>query len=160
MSLTVQSKLDLLKDKGQEALISRKYHPYYDQATYGSELLFEKFKASNNQQRFLKLIWAFGVDWACDKVELAKVCPDVCPIFGTPLDYGRGFNRVFNPTISNDEGFFQPSIDHIKNRADGGLDELSNYVVVSRKANQWKSDMTSREELECFYQGMIKTYYS
>lgn len=76
----------MLTEEGHTALSSRVFHPYYDQATYGSELLFEKFKSSKNQTRFLKLIWAYGVDWPCDKIDLAKVCPDVCPVFGTPLD--------------------------------------------------------------------------
>ena len=155
----MQSKLSLLTSKGFESLTSRRYHPYYDQATYGSELLFEKFKASNNQARFLKLIWAYGVSWPCNQIELAKICPDVCPVFGTPLDYGRGLNRVFNPSVDNDEGFYQPTIDHIVARSDGGLDVIENYVVVSRKANQWKSDMGSEEELDCFVAGMRRTYY-
>jgi hypothetical protein len=136
------------------------FHPYYDQATYGTELLFEKFKSSKNQTRFLKLIWAYGVDWACDKIDLAKICPDVCPVFGTPLDYGRGINRVFNPSINNDEGFYQPTLDHRVARSNGGKDELNNYVVVSRKANQFKSDMETLEELDCFYKGMKQVYFS
>jgi hypothetical protein len=122
--------------------------------------LFEKFKSSKNQTRFLKLIWAYGVDWACDKIDLAKICPDVCPVFGTPLDYGRGINRVFNPSINNDEGFYQPTLDHRVARSNGGKDELNNYVVVSRKANQFKSDMETLEELDCFYTGMKQVYFS
>jgi hypothetical protein len=155
----MQSKLELLRSEGRKALASREFYPYYDQTTYSTETLFEKFKASKNQHRFLKLVWAFGVDWPCNKIELAKICPDVCPIFGTPLDYGRGFNRVLNPSINNDEGFYQPSIDHIIPRAQGGKDELSNYIVVSRKANQYKSDMSSLEELTHFFEGVRKTYY-
>lgn len=108
----------------------------------------------------MKLIWAYGVDWPCDKIELAKICPDVCPVFGTPLDYGRGLNRSFNPSVNNDEGFYQPTLDHILARSNGGKDELSNYVVVSRKANQFKSDMETLEELDCFYQGMKRVYFT
>jgi hypothetical protein len=154
------NKLTRLTEEGHTALSSRLFHPYYDQATYGTELLFEKFKASKNQNRFLKLVWAYGVDWSCDKIELAKICPDVCPVFGTPLDYGRGLNRVFNPSVNNDEGFYQPTLDHILARSNGGKDELSNYVVVSRKANQFKSDMETLEELDEFYQGMKRVYFS
>jgi hypothetical protein len=168
MNLMQLNKLDLLISKGQTALAFRQYHLHYDATTYYSELLFEKFKASKNQPRFLKLIWAFGVDWPCDKIELAKICPDICPIFDTPLDYGRGFNRVFNPNLDNDEGFYQPTIDHKVSRsrakALGWTEEqincIDNYVVVSRKANQWKSDMESKEELDHFYNGMIATYFS
>jgi hypothetical protein len=122
--------------------------------------LFEKFKSSKNQTRFLKLIWAYGVDWACDKIDLAKICPDVCPVFGTPLDYGRGINRVFNPSINNDEGFYQPTVDHRIPRSEDGKDELSNYVIVSRKANQFKSDMNSLEELDKFYNSLKTVYFS
>lgn len=160
MNLKMLNKLAKLTEGGHTALSSRVFHPYYDQSTYGTELLFEKFKSSKNQNRFLKLIWAYGVDWPCDKIELAKICPDVCPVFGTPLDYGRGLNRVFNPSVNNDEGFYQPTLDHIIARSHGGKDELSNYVVVSRKANQYKSDMETVEELEKFYQGMKKVYFS
>ena len=153
------NKLILLTEEGHTALSSRVFHPYYDQATYGTELLFEKFKASKNQNRFLKLIWAYGVDWAGDKIELAKSCPDVCPVFGTPLDYGRGINRVFNPNVNNNEGFFQPTVDHRIPRSEGGKDELLNYVIVSRKANQFKSDMNSLEELDKFYNGLKTVYF-
>ena len=150
----------MLTEKGHTALSSRVFHPYYDQSTYGTELLFEKFKASKNQNRFLKLVWACGVDWSCDKIELAKICPDVCPVFGTPLDYGRGLNRVFNPSVDNDEGFYQPTVDHRIPRSEGGKDELSNYVIVSRKANQFKSDMNSLEELDKFYNSLKTVYFS
>ena len=67
---------------------------------------------------------------------------------------------MFNPSVNNDEGFYQPTLDHRLARSNGGKDELSNYVVVSRKANQFKSDMSNREELDSFYQGMLKTYFS
>jgi hypothetical protein len=154
------NKLNMLTEKGHTALSSRVFHPYYDQSTYGTEMLFEKFKASKNQNRFLKLVWAYGVDWSCDKIELAKICPDVCPVFGTPLDYGRGLNRVFNPSVNNDEGFYQPTVDHRIPRSEGGKDELSNYVIVSRKANQFKSDMNSLEELDKFYNSLKTVYFS
>jgi hypothetical protein len=154
------NKLTMLTEKGHTALSSRVFHPYYDQSTYGTEILFEKFKASKNQNRFLKLVWAYGVDWSCDKIELAKICPDVCPVFGTPLDYGRGLNRVFNPSVDNDEGFYQPTVDHRIPRSEGGKDELSNYVIVSRKANQFKSDMNSLEELNKFYNSLKTVYFS
>jgi len=42
----------------------------------------------------------------------------------------------------------------------GGKDEISNYVIVCRKANQFKSDMGSKEELDIFYKGMVDIYYS
>jgi hypothetical protein len=154
-----KNKLELLQEKGQVALFSRQYHLYYDQGTYLSEKLFEGFKASKNQKAFLKLIWAFGVGWDCNPVELAKICPDVCPIFKTPLDYGRGLNRILNPNVDSDEGFFQPTVDHIIPRSLGGEDSISNYVIVSRKANQFKSDMNSQEELDNFYNGMKTVYF-
>lgn len=162
------SKLDILTSEGIKALATRQFHLHYDQTTYYSELLFEKFKASKNQSRFLKLVWAHGVTWPGNPFDIAKLCTDVCPVFGTPLDYGRGFNRIFNPSIDNDEGFYQPTIDHIVSRAQakamGWSEEqincVENYVVVCRKANQYKSDMVSKEELDHFYNGMISTYFS
>jgi hypothetical protein len=164
----MQSNLPTLVEEGRKALLERKFHPYYDVTTYYSEIFFEKFKSSKNQHRFLKLIWAQGVDWPCDRIELAKICPDVCPIFGTPLDYGRGLNRVFNPNLNNDEGFYQPTVDHKVSRSEakalGWTEEqincIDNYVIVSRKANQWKSDMKSKEEFEHFVDGMRRIYFS
>jgi hypothetical protein len=91
---------------------------------------------------------------------LAKISPDFCPIFGTPLDYGRGLNKVTNPNIDNHDGFFQPTVDHKLARSLGGKDEISNYVIVCRKANQFKSDMGSKEELDTFYKGMVDTYFN
>ena len=75
---------------------------------------------------------------------------------------------MFNPNLDNDEGFYQPTIDHKVSRArakalgwsDDQINCIDNYVVVSRKANQWKSDMESKEELERFHSGMIATYFS
>jgi hypothetical protein len=162
------SKVDTLTSEGLEALAIRQFYLHYDQTTYYSDILFEKFKASKNQVRFLKLIWAFGVSWPGDAIEIAKLCPDVCPVFGTPLDYGRGLNRIFNPSIDNDEGFYQPTIDHIVSRSEakalGWSEEqincIENYVVVCRKANQYKSDMSSKEEFDRFVTGMNATYYS
>ena len=161
------SKVDTLTSKGLKALASRQFHLHYDQPTYYSDILFEKFKASKNQARFLKLIWAFGVSWPGDPIEIAKLCPDLCPVFGTPLDYGRGLNRIFNPSIDNDEGFYQPTIDHIVSRSEAkalGWSEaqincIENYVVVCRKANQYKSDMSSKGEFDQFVAGMNATYY-
>ncbi len=157
-----------LISEGTSALAFRKYHHYYDSNTYHSEALFEKFKGSKNQARFLKLIWAMDVDWPCDKVELAKICPDECPIFGTPLDYGRGLNRVFNPLVNNDDSYYQPTVDHRVSRAEGKalgwtdqqINCIDNYVIVSRKANQWKSDCPSEYMLDRFVAGMKRVYFS
>jgi hypothetical protein len=157
-----------LISEGHSALAFRKYHHHYDTATYHSESLFEKFKDSKNQGRFLKLIWAMGVDWPCDKIELAKICPDVCPVMGTPLDYGRGYNRVFNPLINNDDGYYQPTVDHRVSRAEaaklGWTEEqincIDNYVIVCRKANTWKSDCPSLAVFNRFVEGMRRVYYN
>jgi len=146
-----------IREEGFRALNSRKFHTQDDARTYGT--FFEMFKKSSKQDQFLKLIWAHTVKWEGDPFELAKIAPDVCPIFKTPLDYGRGFNKVTNPNIDNFDGFFQPTVDHKIARSHGGKDEVSNYVIVSRKANQYKSDMSSREELDLFYAGMLETYY-
>ena len=102
------------------------------------------------------------LQWHCadDPFELAKIAPDFCPIFDTPLDYGRGLNKVTNPNIDNYDGFFQPTVDHKLARSLGGKDEISNYVIVCRKANQFKSDMGSKDELDTFYKGMVDTYFT
>ena len=151
---------DLIKirEEGLRALSLRKFHPQDDASTYGS--LFEMFKKSTKQDQFLKLIWAHSVKWDGDPFELAKIAPDFCPIFGTPLDYGRGLNKVTNPNIDNYDGFYQPTVDHKVARSMGGKDEINNYVIVSRKANQFKSDMGSKQELDAFYKGMVDIYYS
>jgi hypothetical protein len=147
-----------IRDEGFKALTTRKFHPQDDTRTYGT--FFEMFKKSSKQDQFLKLIWAHTVKWDGDPIELAKIAPDVCPIFKTPLDYGRGLNKVTNPNIDNYDGFFQPTVDHKVARSHGGKDEIDNYVIVSRKANQFKSDMGSKEELQLFCKGMMETYYN
>lgn len=159
---------EFLISEGRNALAFRKYHHHYDGNTYHSEALFEKFKDSKNQVRFLKLIWAMGVDWPCDRIALAKICPDVCPIMGTPLDYGRGYNRVFNPLVNNDDGYYQPTVDHKTSRAEaaklGWAEEqvncIDNYVIVSRKANQWKSDCPNEYVFDRYVAGMKRVYYT
>ena len=167
-TLKMLDRLEELKSKGLRALAQRQFHEYYDATTYGNEKLFEGFKDSRDQTRFLKLLWAWQVDWSCNKVELAKICPDVCPIFGTPLDYGRGLNRVINPLVETDESFFQPSVDHKVPRSiaralgwtDEQINSISNYVIISRQANQMKSNMSTLEELDAFYQNTKKVYFS
>ena len=149
--------IEQIREEGRKALLSRKFYPYQDLKTYGR--FFDLFKQSKKQDQFLKLIWAHDVKWNGDPFELARIAPDVCPVFGTPLDYGRGFNKVSNPNIDNIDGFFQPTVDHKVARAHGGTDSINNYVIVSRKANQFKSDMESKEELDHFYEGMKKTYF-
>jgi hypothetical protein len=169
MTLKMQNEdFELLISEGSNALAFRKYHHQYDSNTYHSEALFEKFKDSKNQSRFLKLIWAMGVDWPCDRIELAKICPDVCPVMGTPLDYGRGYNRVFNPLVNNDDGYYQPTVDHRVSRAEaaklGWTEEqincIDNYVVVCRKANTWKNDCPSEHVFDRFVAGMKRVYFS
>ena len=147
-----------IREEGLRALSSRKFHSQDDASTYAT--FFEMFKKSTKQDQFLKLIWAHTVKWEGDPFKLAKIAPDFCPIFGTPLDYGRGLNKVTNPNIDNYDGFYQPTVDHKVARSMGGKDEISNYVIVCRKANQFKSDMGSKEELDTFYKGMVDIYYS
>ena len=149
--------IEQIREEGRKTLLSRKFYPYRDSRTYGR--FFDLFKQSKKQDQFLKLIWAHDVKWDGDPIELARIAPDVCPVFGTPLDYGRGFNKLINPNIDNIDGFFQPTVDHKIARTHGGEDSINNYVIVSRKANQFKSDMGTEEELEHFYQGMKSTYF-
>ena len=142
------SSLLKIREEGLRALSSRKYHVQDDSRTYGK--FYDMFRKSTKQDQFLKVIWAHSVKWDGDPIQLARLAPDVCPVFGTPLDYGRGFNKVTNPNIDNFDGFFQPTVDHKLARSLGGKDEIDNYVIVSRKANQFKSDMASIDELQTF----------
>ena len=107
------------------------------------------FKKSTKQDQFLKLIWAHSVKWEGDPFELAKIAP-TSSHFWYILDYGRGLNKVTNPNIDNYDGFYQPTVDHKVARSMGGKDEISNYVIVCRKANPLKSDMGPKEELDAF----------
>ncbi len=95
-------------------------------------------------------------------IDLARICPDLCPIDQTPLDYGRGFNRIINP---NNPGcghhiYFQPSIDHIVPVSLGGLNDISNYTIVSFHANRLKNDsFLTLEELDTWYSRMRGHYW-
>ena len=72
----------------------------------------------------------------------------------------RTWTKQSNTNIDNYDGFYHPTVDHKVARSMGGKDEISNYVIVCRKANQFKSDMGSKEELDAFYKGMVDIYYS
>ena len=75
---------------------------------------------------------------------------------------------MINPLVETDESFFQPSVDHKVPRSiaralgwtDEQINSISNYVIISRQANQMKSNMSTLEELDAFYQNTKKVYFS
>jgi hypothetical protein len=75
---------------------------------------------------------------------------------------------VFNPLVNNDDGYYQPTVDHIVSRAEaakrGWTEEqincIDNYVVVCRKANTWKNDCPSEHVFDRFVAGMKRVYFS
>ena len=157
-------------EQGLQLLADRKFYAYNDTETWGGFFpLFQSNPVEHNN-KILKLIWADNVFRnkphynirAEQVIDLARMCPDFCPIDQTPLDYGRGFNRIINP---NNPGcahhiYFQPSIDHIVPVSLGGLNDISNYTIVSFHANRLKNDsFLTIEELDKWYENMKKTYF-
>ena len=147
---------------GETRLKDRVFYPYFDVSTYCTESLFRGFQdPKTNQHKMLKLIWAWdnAPRYDLDPFELAAIAPDRCPVFLTPLDYGMGKNRVFDPQIEPKELFFRPWIDHVIARANGGENSIGNSMIVCGKANTYKNDMDSLDTLDRFYMGMRSVYY-
>lgn len=167
--------------EGEQLLLNRTYHQFDDYDTWLG--LFDVFTNSppekNNQ--ILKLCYAKRIVFQRkdtyqlepkDTIPLAKLCPDRCPVWNTPLDYGCYKNKVIN--AQNPEtphhSFYQPSVDHKIPKAfckkyggpiDYNPDQLENYVIISEAANTAKNKyFHTVDHLEQFYQGMKKTYFS
>ena len=83
-------------DRVDESLTSRTYWRHFDASTYLRNDLYMEFLKSKEKQDMLKKVWAISMSqkWGCDADALYKKCPDSCPIFNTPLDYGFGNNTI------------------------------------------------------------------
>lgn len=149
--------------KTLESLESRSYWRHYDASTYLRNDLYMEFLKSKEKQSLLKKIWALSMSqkWGCDAESLWLKCPDRCPIFNTPLDYGLGKNTIVRNVSGENNDWFRPSVDHIIARSRGGSSEdVNNMVIISLRANTLKSNMETLEELDAFYQGIKRLYFT
>lgn len=122
-----------------------------------------EFLKSKTKYDLLKKIWAINMSqkWGCDTGALYKKCPDRCPIFGTPLDYGLGKNTVIRNISGENNDWFRPSVDHIVARSNGGSsNDVNNMVIISLRANTLKSNLETLEELDTLYNGLKAVYFS
>jgi len=145
--------------KAEEALSNRTYWRHFDASTYLRNDLYVDFY----KRKDLKRIWAINMSqkWGCDADALWAKCPDRCPIFNTPLDYGLGKNTVFRNISGESNDWFRPSVDHIVARSNGGaVSDVNNMVVISLRANTLKNNLETLEELEVFYAGIKRLYFA
>lgn len=146
-----------------ESLGSRTYWRHFDASTYLRNDLYMEFLKGKNKQDLLKKIWAINMSqkWGCDPDTLYLKCPDRCPIFDTPLDYGLGKNTVIRNISGESNDWFRPSVDHIVARSNGGSsDDVKNIVIISLRANTLKSNLETLEELNTLYNGLKRVYFS
>lgn len=152
---------DIAKVSG--LLEGRSFWRHYDASTYLRNDLYMDFLKSKDKHDRLKRIWAISMSqkWGCDAEELYKKCPNVCPIFKTPLDYGLGKNTVIRNVSGENNDWFRPSVDHIVARSRGGdSSSVTNMVVISLRANTLKSNLETLEELDTLYNGLKNLYFS
>jgi hypothetical protein len=146
-------------DKINESIANRTYWRHYDANTYLRSDLFVEFM----KKKDLKRVWSISMSqkWACDADALYAKCPDRCPIFNTPLDYGLGKNTIVRNISGENNDWFRPSVDHIVARSNGGSSsDVNNMVVISLRANTLKNNMETLKELDTFYKGVKKLYFS
>jgi len=146
-----------------EALATRVYWRYYDASTYLRNELYISFVKSKTKPDELKRVWAINMSqkWGCDADALYKKCPDRCPIFNTPLDYGLGKNTIIRNVSGENNDWFRPSVDHILARSRGGdSSNVNNMVVISLRANTLKNNIETLEELNTLHEGLKKVYFS
>lgn len=146
-----------------ESLDTRTYWRHFDASTYLRNDLYMEFIKSIDKRDILKKIWAINQSqrWGCHADELYKKCPDRCPIFETPLDYGLGKNTVIRNISGESNDWFRPSVDHIIARSRGGSsDDVNNMIIVSLRFNTLKNNIETLEELDIFYRGYTKHYFS
>lgn len=147
----------------KETLASRSYWRHYDASTYLRNDLYMEFLKSKTKDITLKKIWAVSMSqkWGCDPEELWKKCPNVCPIFNTPLDYGLGKNTIIRNVAGENNDWFRPSVDHIVARSRGGdSSNVNNMVVISLRANTLKNNIETLEELNTLHEGIKKLYFT
>ena len=134
--------------KVQEAFATREYWPAFDRTTYKTQKLWIGFMDDFD----LKKIWAFTVAkrWKVDPVEFYKICPDVCPCYNTPLDYGFGNNIIKREAQGRGNDWFRPAVDHIKPKdiyPELKYGHIENLQILSSRANRIKNNARSKEEL-------------
>ena len=150
-------------ERVDESLSNRSYWRHFDATTYLRNDLYMEFLKSKEKHSMLKKVWAtsMGQKWGCDADALFKKCPDRCPIFNTPLDYGLGKNTIIRNISGESNDWFRPSVDHIVARSNGGSStDVNNMVVISLRANTLKNNLETLEELDTLYQGLKKIYFS
>jgi hypothetical protein len=150
-------------ERVDESLNSRTYWRHFDASTYLRNDLYMEFLKSKEKQDMLKKVWAIsmGQKWGCDVDTLFKKCPNRCPIFNTPLDYGLGKNTVIRNISGENNDWFRPSVDHIVARSNGGsVNNVANMVVISLRANTLKNNIETLEELNTLYEGIKRLYFS
>ena len=167
-------------EEGHKLLLNRKVYQHDDAETWQG--FFDKFTVLPSEMNNALLKYIFWIRVARTKKDynilenqvglLASNSNDVCPVFGTPLDYGVGKNKVTNSQNPNTwhHSFYQPTVDHIIAKSQckkyGGWrdydpDQIENYILVSEAANTCKNKyFSSDDQLEQFYLGMKKTYFS
>jgi hypothetical protein len=147
----------------EESLAARSYWRYFDANTHLRNDLYISFAKSKDKPEELKKIWAIsmGQKWSCDADELYKKCPDRCPIFNTPLDYGLGKNTIVRNVSGENNDWFRPSVDHIVARSRGGdSSDVANMVVISLRANTLKNNIETLEELNTLHEGIKRLYFN
>jgi len=150
-------------ERVDESLGSRTYWRHFDASTYLRNELYMEFLKSKDKQDMLKKVWAVNMSqkWGCDADALYKKCPDRCPIFNTPLDYGLGKNTIIRNVSGESNDWFRPSVDHIVARSHGGdSSNVSNMVIISLRANTLKNNLETLEELNTLYEGLKRLYFS
>ena len=155
------SKQDI--NRVDESLSNRSYWRHFDASTYLRNDLYMEFLKSKDKQDMLKKIWAISMSqkWGCDADALYKKCPDCCPIFYTPLDYGLGKNTIVRNISGENNDWFRPSVDHIVARSRGGnSSDVTNMVVISLRANTLKNNIETLEELNTLFEGIKRLYFS
>lgn len=100
-------------DKVKESLENRSYWRFYDASTFLRHDLYLEFQKSKQKLETLKKIWAISISqkWGCDPNKLLDKCPDTCPIFNTPLDYGLGKNTIIRNVSGENNDWFRPSVE-------------------------------------------------
>ena len=146
--------------RAEEALASRILHPAFDRATYLRMEYYIEFQETLD----LKMIWCYQAAsrWKVDPKELYKRASVRCPIFNTLLDYGLGFNTVLREAAGRGNDWFRPTVDHIKSKSKYPelQHDVTNMIVISSRANTLKNDLESEAELDAFYSGIKRVYFS
>lgn len=142
--------INKLISEGQLALADRKAYPKFDKSTYISLDHFHDFCDGK-----LDMVDLWSITQArrykVDPVALKSKCVDVCPAFGTPLDYGLGWNMIFRKVKGRTNvEYYKPEVDHIKPKElfPDLVYDINNLQVVSKKCNVIKNNALHSSELD------------